>query len=114
MELTPEQIASVVEAAQEKIRERAIADAASALERVIQGAVYQTLHKEVSEFLAAEIAPAIRERLTTEKPLLIEAALKGAHASVQVIADAMVAQVTKTMATEWDRSEALKRLFGGR
>jgi hypothetical protein len=114
MELTQEQIDQVVLAAQNEIRERATKHAADAMQHVIEHAVKSALHEEVAAFIKAEIAPAIRERLVAERPALVEAAVVGAHGCAKALAEAMVAQVTKVLATDWDRSAALKALLGVR
>lgn len=109
--LNNEQVKEIVASALPDIKERVIQQLKASATSQVVNAMGATVENEVKDFLKAEIAPEVAAYLIQNKAALLEAAIKASSAICDEIMAAIVGDVKKKLAQEWDRRRILDAIF---
>lgn len=111
MQLTPEQVQEILEAAKPDI-------VAGLKKEIVSQAVYditkiasQLIKDEVTKFASTEILPEIRQSLTESKKGLVSLVVPVAEAVTTELAAALVSDLKRKLESSYSRSKLLEALF---
>lgn len=111
MVFTEEQITGMAKEALPQIKEKLLAQMKDSLADTVSWAMRDVVAKEVKEFMDKELSPALKEHLTQNKPLLLEAAIKTANLIGEELTRVMVEKAKKTLSSSYDVQKIAEILF---
>lgn len=111
MQLTPEQISSILDEAKPDIikglRDEAVRQAHWEMNPVVS----KLIQEEVTTFMTTEIIPVLKAQLAESKDGLISLAIVTANSIVEELAKSMVDDVKKKMDNSYSRQRVFEALF---
>jgi len=111
MELSQEQINSILEDAKPSIVEGLKKQVSTACVYNLKQLVSDEVTKEVKAYISAEIIPEIRRQLIESKEGLISSAVKMGPIVVEELTKTLANNVKKNLESSWNRKSILEGLF---
>ena len=111
MQLTQEQIQSILEEAKPSIIAGLREEVTRQAKWEINPIVSKMIQDEVTSFMTAEIIPVIKQQLVEGKDGLIKTAIEAANSVATGLANAMAATLKEKLEKSYERTKILEALF---
>lgn len=111
MQLTQEQIQSILEEAKPSIIAGLREEVTRQAKWEMNPIVAKMIQDEVTTFMNDEIIPVIRQQLIEGKDGLISVAISSANAVAETLAQTMAETLKKKLENSWERTKILESLF---
>ena len=106
-----EQLAQLLVDAQEQVKSSIIEEAKKMISYRVGRELAEQINVVVAEYVKTAIVPEVRTYLTDNKSVVLEGMVKAITKMSDVIAEAMLAQLTENLSNGYKRERVFKALF---
>ena len=109
--LTEAQVKDILTDSLPEIKKAMIAEVKNQLANEIRYSLNEPIKEAVKVFIAAEITPALKAHLVSEREGLIAVAIKAGDEIVVELVKSLVAATKENLSSSYSRNEIFKKLF---